>query len=157
MSDEIRPPEPKTVEIPSPGPLEIILHELRRDMKTGFATVNANVDTLIEDGKAANKRMSVFEVRLDALEGRMSRNSDRAKNIDDRTSQADLSHEAAIAAEVLHRQEMEKRLAVIEAKTDAQTVMLEKLVKVAGHPLVQKIATALGTAILTWLAMKGIK
>ncbi len=148
MSDE-----PKTRDLPAAGPVEVAL----RQLTVSVERMNGNIDSLMEDGKASNQRMSRFEVRLDGLEGRISRNSEGARGLADRTSSADLAHDAKIAEEITRRQDLAQRLTIIEMKTDAQTVMLERLVRVAANPLVQKIATAAGTAVLTWLTMRGLK
>jgi regulator of replication initiation timing len=45
----------------------------------------------------------------------------------------------------------------IEALQVKQTAILERLDKVAAHPLARRVAYAIGLAILAWLGSKGLK
>jgi hypothetical protein len=155
MSDE-KPDGPqyiKTKQIPRvevPGnTLDAVLSELRAmrsETSDRFDTLNATVDTLVEDGKSANKRITTIEVRFDEFVDRAAKNSMRAKQ----SSEIDLKHDAAIA--MLHT-----KVDRVEEKTDAQTAMLKKAADVAKDPKVIAFAMLVYGIVRLWAAKHGLE
>lgn len=143
MSDE-----KQTVELEVPPGWAISMSE---KIARGFEDTNARlsgientVDTLVEDGKAANQRMTRLELRMDQVDKRASNQSERVRQASD----VDLRHDAAIASLVT-------RSETLEGKVDAQLAILARLDAVAANPMVRRVAYALGAAVLSYLAAKG--
>ncbi|MCW5834506.1 MAG: hypothetical protein KIS78_19045 [Labilithrix sp.] len=118
-------------------------------MNRGFEESNARlsgiettVDTLVEDGKAANQRMTRIEIRMDSLEGRASTQSDRVRE----TSEVNLKQDAAIAQILTTVEE-------IKAKPDTAAIVLEKVSAIGQTPTGQKIVGALVTVLLLSLTL----
>jgi DNA repair ATPase RecN len=147
MSDAIRPPGPQyiatkqipKVEVPQ-NTLDAILSEVRagrEESNQRFDKLETTVDTLLEDGKSANKRMTQIEVRMDMFEDRGTKHSSGVRHL----SETDAKHDAAIA--------------MLHTKVDRLTSIAERLDKVAANPMVRRVAYAVGSAILAYLATKG--
>ncbi len=72
--------------------------------------LESTVDTLVEDGKASNQRMTRIEVRMDGVESRATTNSMRVRA----TSENDLTQDAELAKEKLAREALALRVETIE-------------------------------------------
>lgn len=152
MSDtkESMPAQPATKQLPAMTD-RALLEDLARVVKSGFEATNERfdrfenqVDLLVEDGKTTNKRMTTLEVRLDEAEKRAASNSIRAKGASD----VDAKHDAAIAKLVV-------KVTGLEDTQQKQLAILTRLDAVAANPTVRRVAYALGTALLAYLAAKG--
>ena len=162
--------EKSTVELPAPPAWAI---ELSTRMQESMAKVQASVesvegrldkmqaavDGLIESDKSLAARVVRGETRQDEFEQWRARASERAKQ----PSQLDLEQSAQIAAtKVAHDQLAEQvktqggAIASLMQKTDAQTVILERLDKLTANPTVKLFAHAVVVAFLYWLASHGI-
>jgi hypothetical protein len=141
MSDAIRPPGPQyiatkqipKVEVPQ-NTLDAILSEVRagrEESNQRFDKLETTVDTLLEDGKSANKRMTQIEVRMDMFEDRGTKHSSGVRHLS------------------------ETDIAMLHTKVDRLTSIAERLDKVAANPMVRRVAYAVGSAILAYLATKG--
>ncbi len=146
MSDEGRPKQPTTVALPAVPPWAIELTKGMNEVRSDVRGIRLDVSLVSNDVGVVKERVAVLERRVDDSDKRASNASLRVRE----NSQQDLTQDAAIA-------QLVSQVGEIERKTDAQTVLLEKLVKLAANPIVKQIATAVGTAILTYLAAKGIK
>lgn len=160
MSDE-KPPEKPTTQLPAVPEWAV---ELTRTTKDGFRQVRADLELVANDLSLVKERVTIIETWRNDQDLRASRNSNRVKELAEATSHVDLTHDAKIAAEIVARQELERRVSethatveTIRAETAQQTAILARLDRVASNPLVKTVATALGTAILTWLASKGLR
>jgi hypothetical protein len=109
------PPQPTTKEIPRvmvPGnTLEAVLYEVRAmRTETGdrLDRIEATVDTVVEDGKAANMRMTRLEVRMDSFDDRGSKFSGGIRQLSD----TDAKHENQLSS-------ISARVNVVEGKVDA--------------------------------------
>lgn len=160
MPDE-KPPEKVTTQLPAVPEWAV---ELTRTTKDGFRAVRADLELVANDLSLVKERVTIIETWRNDQDLRASRNSNRVKDLAEATSHVDLTHEAKLAAEIVERQRVardgaETRAIVekLQAEMSLQTAILARLDKVASNPLVKTIATALGTAILTWLASKGLR
>lgn len=168
---EGQPPEKPTVELEKPPAWAVAMSE---KLATGFQSVDkrldgieTTVDTLVEDGKQANQRMTKIEVRLDEYEKRASTQSLRVKN----ESQTNMKQDSAIAQVINTQREHGEKIDAIETKvggietalaknnatTDAIKATLSGFLK--EHPsivasIVTLVTTAIGAAT-AWFAAKG--
>jgi DNA repair ATPase RecN len=127
------------VQVPQ-NTLDAVLTEvraMRTETSDRFDKLETTVDTLVEDGKIGNQRMTRLEVRMDTYEERSQKHSGGLT----RGSEVDAKHDAAIAD--------------LHTKVDKLTNIAERLEALAGNPMVRKVAYALGGAILAYLASKG--
>lgn len=141
--------EHKTKEIPAADPTAV---ELRR-LSLVVERLVGSVDLLSHAVDVVHARLGSLETWRATAEDRFRRNSERAKGLDDRTSQNDLSHEAALATELVERQALAKRLADIETKTDAQTVILKRIAGILDTPEAKRVGQALAAFIIAALAL----
>jgi hypothetical protein len=169
MSDEKKGPEyfstkqiPK-VEVPQNQVSEIL---------TILRGVTGKVDTIADGQVELTTRVSRIEDELEQVKQRQNNSSMRAKSSTD----ADLAHDAALAAQASRQLELEKnaeatlrRVSTVETKVDKldagvalvvtktaeQTAILERLDKIAANPLVRRIAYGLAMALVGWLTLRG--
>ncbi len=134
MSD--MPEQPKTKELPAVPDWAI---ELTKSMKEGFRVTNANIETVSNDLGIVKQRVEILEAERTKLSGGV-----RGLSMSDAGQNQEISNLATQVAE-------------LATKTDAQTAILQQLVKLTEKPVVKLVATALGTAILTYLSAKGLK
>ncbi len=174
MPDEKTPgryPTPRSMEAPTHPTQQIPRVQVSStQMDELIAISKANAETLgiVKIGVVdLTTRMDQMEEWRDDVEARLKRNSARATQ----TSEADLAQDAAIAAAATRQLDLERNaesavarlakvegvVARIEAKTDQQTALLERLDKVAANPLVRKIAYGLAMLLLSYLAARGFK
>lgn len=151
------PPQPSTVKLEAPPAWAI---EMSQRVQDGFAKIQAAIDGLIESDRNHGERLMRSEKRQDDFEEWRARASERAKQ----PSAVDLEQSAAIAsAKVAHEalaktvDDQAKKLDDIATKTDAQTVILERLDRLTANPAVKLFGHALLVAFLYWLATKGIQ
>lgn len=134
-----------------------MLKNLALAMAGGFAKLNADFELISGSIDVLKDRVGVVESRQSQIEAWRTKNSLRVRGIESQTSEADLSHEAKIAAEIVARQSLEAKVDALDAKQDTQLAMLSSIHTLSKNPIVKQIFTALGTAILSWLAMKGFR
>lgn len=134
------------------------------DLAATMRIVALNVDTLVDGARGTNVRLGLIEARLDKVEDRADKTSMRVRDDGTRASQADLDIQARQAEEITKRQQLERDITdtraevrTIAEETRAQTAILSQLAKVAANPFVKVVATAVGTAILSYLSMKGLR
>lgn len=166
MSDDKMPVQPPTVQLAAVTD-RALLEDLARVVKAGFSTngerldsQDTKLDKIVTEGIEANVRLDRVETRLTQAEGRVDLLEGRAGKTSMRVgtaSQVDLDHAAQLAQERFAREALASKLAAVEVKTDAQTLLLQQIVKLTEKPLVKLIATAIGTAFLGWMAAKGLK
>lgn len=146
---EGQPPEKPTTQLPAVPQWAI---ELTMNVKQGFAAVESRLDVMesnleLQGGSVVDigKRLTSIESRVGEAEARLNNGSLRAKEL----SGVDLKHDAAIAQLVTD-------VAEVKATNEKQLAILTKLENVAANPMVRRIAYALGTLILGYLAAKGV-
>ena len=177
MSDPLRPPERRTVNLPAVNPerptaiapppmpgeasLQAIMAGVSR-LGAGLDGLRAEFGTLVEENRSTNRRLTAAEQRLSEMEERARRTSLRATELGRQTSETDLSHDARLADEAIRRTELESRVVTIAAQVQGivtenktQTVILQELAKITSNPVAKAVANAVGTAILAYLAAKG--
>jgi hypothetical protein len=137
--------------------VEGLLSGLVDSTREGFKEVNANIALVANELDVLKGRSGVIEGRLTELEGWRGRTSDRVRGIAATTSSADLEHSAVLANEILARQTLAMKVDALDAKQDVQLQILARLDSIAKNPIVKQVATALGTAVLTWLSLRGLK
>src|SRR5688572_11391702 len=122
MNKPPMPEQPKTKELPAvkvpESQLDAILTEVRAmrgENSDRFDRLETTVETLVEDGKTSNMRMTRIEVRMDSYEERGTKYSGGIRQLSD----TDSKHDAAIG-------HLAAKVDDLAAKTDAQTVMLTK-------------------------------
>ena len=134
-----------------------LIKELAATVQEGFASVNANIGLVANELDVVKGRLGVVEGRQTELDTRYQRNSDRVRGLVNQTSEADLTHESKLATEIVARQALSAKFDALDVKQDRQLAILESIQKLAANPFVKQVATAVGTAILVWLAAKGIR
>lgn len=152
------PPQPTTKELPKDEITSALLRDLAKNVREGFAHVNATLDTLVEDAKITNQRLGLVERRQDDFDSRLVRNSERARG----SSEIDKAQAAQLAQERSAREELAKKVdtleakatnleakaATLETKTDAQTVILKKVDTALDSPTVKRIGQSLAGFVL---------
>lgn len=136
MSDEEKP-QPPTAKISEASVINARLDQITMLVRDGFAS---QANTLTEFGE----RLVRVEIRQRDLEERMTRNSTRVGS----ESQTNMKQDAAISTLVADVSELKKT-------QDEQLGILKRLDAVAAHPMVRKVAYAVGLALLSYLATKG--
>lgn len=137
------PPQPTTKQLPAMTD-RALLEDLRSVVKEGFSRVDGH---LLEFGE----RLVRVEIRQKDLEDRVARHSGGTRQL----SETDAKHDAAIANAITRLERVETAVQSIEAKTDRQTAILEKLESVAANPMVRRVAYAVGGAVLAYLTARG--
>ena len=135
MSDE-----KKTVEFEKVPAWAVALKE---SVDEGFRELRGDISLVANDVTLVKERVAIVESRVGVVESRQDSNSMRAKEM----SGVDMKHDAAIAQLVTD-------VAEVKATNEKQLAILTKLESVAANPMVRRIAYALGTLILTYLAAK---
>jgi len=94
----------------------------------------------------------------------VSRNSNRVRELAETTSSVDLTVQAKQSEMIVKQMEQDRkqdemhaRIEKLAASQEIQTAILARLDKLTQNPLVKTVATAIGTAVLTWLASKGLR
>lgn len=167
-----QPPQPKTtVELPAVPPWAI---ELTQSVKAGFARLDGiedKVDQVANGLKLVTDE--VEELKADVREFREFKGeiTERMKNHSIRavtTSEIDAQQSAELASERAAREALAAKVDALGTdvgtlKTDSSKnlAMMASLVddvrKFAATPIVKLIAAAVGGAIASWLASKGIQ
>ncbi len=142
------PAQPKTAELPAADPIAV----LTRTLVTGLRDINATLDSVVHEGQRTNSRLTRIEERVDEVEGRIGRNSQRVQE----SSKVDLDHEAKLATEIVARQELAAKVDALTETQATQLAILGRLDKVASNPTVKVLAGMIATAVLTWLASHGV-
>lgn len=157
------PPQPTTKELSKEEITSALLRDLAKNVKEGFAHVNATLDTLVEDAKITNQRLGLVERRQDDFDARLVRNSERARG----SSEIDKEQAAQLAQERAAREDLAKKVdtletkatnlevkaATLETKTDAQTVILKKVDAALDSPTAKRLGQAFaGLALAAVLA-----
>ena len=148
-----KPAEPPTKTLPAANPIEVALRQLDVSMRSGFREVNANLDLVSGDLSTVKAEVRSLQSWRGEQEARLNNNSIRARQ----ASQVDMEQASQLAQERSNREELAKRVDAIDAKQDVQIALLDKLVKLTEKPVVKLVATAIGTAILTWLSARGLR
>jgi hypothetical protein len=160
MPDE-KPTEKVTTQLPAVPEWAV---ELTRTTKDGFRAVRADLELVANDLSLVKERVTIIETWRNDQDQRLNRNSNRVRDLADTTSHVDLTVQAVKSEAIVKQMEQDRKIAethtmveAVKAETAQQTAILARLDKVASNPLVKTVATALGTAILTWLASKGLR
>lgn len=140
-----------------PETVETLLKDLGAEVKAGFDKVNANISLVSNEVDLVKDRIGVIEGRQSELYAWRRSNSERVRGIASQTSETDMAHDAKLAGEIVARQSLAAKVDDLDTKQDRQLLILESLQRIASNPVIKQIATAIGTAILVWLAAKGIK
>lgn len=148
-----------TVKLLAVDPVQELLIQLRQGMRDGFTGVSARLDkqdevlsTVSTEGVEANTRLSRLERRVEDLEGRISRNSDRARAASD----MDLSHEVQLAEERAAREALAAQVVNLHESQAIQLAILTRLDSISKNPLVKVLGGMLLTAVIAWLASHGV-
>lgn len=114
---------------------------------------NARLDKLVASVETLATRFDGLDAWRAEVDLRATRNSARVSQV----NQVDLLHEAQLAREKAAREDLAKKVDMLDLKTDAQTVLLKKLLEFTEKPVIKLICTAIGAAALSWLAAKGYR
>lgn len=175
MPDATPPPAPTKDPI---ADLTALVREVATNVNAitnEVATLNLNVDGLIGDVRSLYGRVGSMEQRVGALETRS--NSDRVRAIvKDTTSNADLSVQAQLGAEIAAREALAKevksidgkvdavdgKVAALDAKVDSGLTILGRIDGAISNPTVKKTAVTVarvihvaGTAFLAYATLRG--
>ncbi len=148
MTIDDMPPQPTTTQLPAADPMAV----LQRTIIAGFRDINATLDSVVHEGQRTNSRLTRIEERVDEVEGRIGRNSARVQE----SSKVDLEHEAKLAVEIIARQELASKVDALTETQATQLAILGRLDKVASNPTVKVLAGMIATALLSYLASKGL-
>lgn len=134
--------------------------ELTRATKEGFSRISANLELVSTDLSVVKDRVNILESRQNEFDTRASRSSEGVRGL----SQADHSHDAQLVQERSAREALAKKtdsiaseVTSLKATNETQLAILSRLDRVASNPLVKTMAAMLATALITWLASKGIR
>ncbi len=148
--DRIEPPEqPKTTQIAAVPQWAI---ELTQAMKSGIAEVRADIGLVSNDVGLLKQRVSIIESLRVEDEARAVKLSGGVRGL----SSADEQQAAQLAQERSAREALATEVKALTTMQETQLAILGRLDKVASNPVVKTVATAIGTAVLTYLATKGI-
>jgi hypothetical protein len=129
-----------------------VVNDLKQSMQEDMKEVRADIRILIESDRSLSDRMMRAEKRGDEFAEWRARASDRAKQ----PSQVDLELQASFAQERAARDELQKKVDLIEQETSAQTRVLHRLDKLAHQPAIKVILHAIAVGLVAYLASKGI-
>lgn len=127
-----------TAPVNKPTQTEIMIGEMRTEMRDRFETVT---NLVLDVGQ-----------RVSTLESAESDRQDRARKHSmgiNKVSVNDAKQDAAIAKVMTDVADLKETQAT-------QLAILQRLDKVAANPMVRRVAYAVGAAILTYLASKGL-
>lgn len=133
------------------------LQEILSGQVEGFRAMRADLSLVANEVDTVKERIGTLEERTNAIDGWRKNNSERVRGLAEQTSEHDLTHDAKIASEIVARQALEMKVDGLVAATSAQTAILQRIERLASNPIVKQAATAIGAAILTWLAAKGYR
>lgn len=139
-------PPPSDTPPKSSATLDDIFEEVRR-MRGELST---NTQGLL----ALGTRLSVVEEWKGEIVETAKRHSLRVKEVDERSSQQDLRHEALIAAEEIERKKSDDELRAQIAYIHAIAI---KVAKVMERPAVKIVGALIALAITTYFSTHGIK
>jgi hypothetical protein len=170
MTDRKDPPP----NVDSEGPTQPAMHAVRvplgsepvpawaQYLVARIDDLGTKFDSLFEDKKSTNVRLTELETRFDKLEGGFDKLEnafiERSKKHSDgirKGSDTDMKHESVIADVLVKVSDHDARFDALEQKTDAQTLILERLDKIAESPVVKRTAYAIAMALLAYLVSKG--
>jgi hypothetical protein len=138
-----RLPIPKpTVEVEQPPAWAIAFGE-KLDKLRG--TVGANHEIVMHAIDGLRSRVGNLESWRSESEERQRKHSGGIQKV----SVNDASQDAAIAQVIT-------RVDAVEAKVDSSLVILQRLDKLTEHPMVRRVAYAVGAALLSYLTAKGL-
>lgn len=157
------PPLPKTTQLPAVPEWAI---ELTRSVKSGFGAINSRLDAqevslerVVNEGIRTNTRLTRIEERVDELEMRIGRASNRVREV----SQTDLEQSAQLVQERTAREAITAKvdalaadIATLSATNSTQLAILSRLDRVTSNPMVKTVAAMIATALITWLTSHGI-
>lgn len=154
MPEELPPSAPA----PPSGDTSVeMLRALDAKITRGFRDAHQDYQLLSGEVRVLAERTDAVERRQEIAERRAQRNSDRAKDLAQTTSDHDLEHDSRIAAGIIRQKKLEDDVSALREETASQTEILRQLVGLSKNPVVKHIATAAGAAILSWLAAKGLR
>ncbi len=144
--------------------LEELIGSLSVSMNANFAKTNANIALVSDDLSLLKGRVASVEGRQSDIDTWRAGNSVRVRSLASDASNADLAQQAKLAEEIVARKSLAEKVDSLDTKVDTlddkqntQLAILSQLQKLAANPIVKQVATAVGTAILSYLAMKGLK
>jgi hypothetical protein len=166
MTDTGPPDQPPTIRLDAVQVLSELIRGVSNEVTAARAETGHRfdaIDTRLGGLEGAEKTLSDTVSRLvtdvEHLQNTDRRHDEDVRRLSDRAkspSSSDLAIEAKLAVEIEARNALARDLATVKAETSAQTLMLRQLVKLTEKPVVKLAITAIATAILTWLASRGI-
>lgn len=149
MADDVEKRDTvKMSAVVSESPIEI----LSRTMHARFDSQDTILRNVVNEGVEANTRLSRLENRVEDVEVRMTRNSDRVRGVTASDSQQNIMIDTGVHERAALREQLEKLAAI----NSAQLQILSRLDAITKNPLVKTLAAMLATSLITWLATKGI-
>lgn len=136
---------------------EAIVHARLDQIVASLGSVQAQLSTIVTSQQDVVLRLDRLETWKEGVELRLARNSERAGSV----TENDTRQDAAISRIIVDVDGVKKDVANVKAdvarleqKTDVQTQILERLEKITEHPMVRRIAYAVGGILLTYLGAK---
>lgn len=127
----------------APATIDDVMKEVRG--------VRADLSLVAGDVHAVKDRIRLVEKRLDGHDEL----AEVAGAKEQRISEKDLAHEAAIGSLVVDVNGLKADVASLKETQATQLAILQRLDRFAANPLVRRLAWVVGTAVLSYLASKG--
>lgn len=122
-----------------------LLEHLTKVVEGGFAKVHADIELVSNDLGIVKDRVVILEKWKIEADGRTTAHSIKVRSI----SESDLTQNAELAKERAAREELSKRV-------DELLSIARELRAIAANPMVRRVAYAAGSAVLFYLASKGL-
>lgn len=151
MADATPPPPPKDPSVTSFQAVPAWAAELSKSFKENLHAIRVDVHLISNDLRLVKDRLQIAEERISQQDVDGRSRSDRVRS----ESEVNLKQSAAIASLIEKGDKLERSLAEVHRKTDAQTAILVRLESVAANPIVRKIAYAVAGAFLAYAIQRG--
>ncbi len=133
-----------------PETVEDLIRALTRSVNSGFQQVGTRIDEVEEHIDGLRTELDTVKDRVAQVETSRARLSGGVRQLASQTSDADLTHQAAIASILTD-------VNALKSESSIQLAILSRIERVTSSPMVKHIAMMLGAAIIAWLASKGYK
>jgi len=149
------PEQPKTTQVPREDILQAQLKQLLDRVGEGFGKVDVlvvDVTRLTGTVELVSNDLGIVKDRVTILESERSKLSGGVRGL----STTDAEQAAQLAQERAAREAIAAEVADLKATQALQLAILARLDKVASNPTVKVLGGMLLTALVTWLASKGL-
>lgn len=150
------PDQPKTTQLDS---VPKWAADLSKTSREGFERLDRNLALLSNETVKIRERVAIIEEWRNQADARLTRQSTGVRGL----SSTDLAHEAQIFHErdareklSLQTSEIATQVATLSKTNEVQLAILSRLDAITSNPLAKTLFAMIATAVMTWLASKGI-